>query len=424
MPPLTTILDIAAIALAALGLFGVAAALLILDRPRGRRRRPRCWYDLAAHARPDPTITCPGCGHRITRERSPARTRPRWRPAALALCVVLLATGWLVFRSTSSGWATLLPTSLLIELSPGVDDSGFLAGTDWVSLELGRRGADATMSAAQWKRYLLRTRSLAMRDRWPSDWPLAVRMMVPAWARNVRMVLLDPGAENPPTTAIHAFPGSWGGDLANATQPMPESVAIHQGTVDATFILSTPAAELCRFSARFQVEPVAGIDQVLRPIGDASLEARIRRATSVAVGSPPWGDGRTPGRNVLVALLIDLRTIPELREFQTHLGFDVLRGGARIGGGARAVSLPDDSIHTIRLHGFARISPEEWTAALRDRLPTDTAVMLRTDPRRALYDLEADRYLNGRVVLDSGVTSLHTGVSLAELEAALGPGGP
>ena len=54
------------------GLFG--------DRARGRRRCPRCWYDLSFSS----GRTCPECGHTANTERSLFRNRRRLTAAMLA----------------------------------------------------------------------------------------------------------------------------------------------------------------------------------------------------------------------------------------------------------------------------------------------------------------------------------------------------
>lgn len=76
-----------ALALAALLVGGWA---FLWDRSRGRRRCPRCWYDMAA----TPGLRCPECGREAISERALSRTRRRYRTAAAAL-VLLLPALWL-----------------------------------------------------------------------------------------------------------------------------------------------------------------------------------------------------------------------------------------------------------------------------------------------------------------------------------------
>lgn len=103
---------------------GVAGVLLLAwalvgDRARGRRRCPKCWYDLSA-ARPEGGgVTCPECGKKSAGERSLRRARRRWRWATLA-CVVLVGAwasrAWHVARVR--GWWRVAPDVVVIAFLP------------------------------------------------------------------------------------------------------------------------------------------------------------------------------------------------------------------------------------------------------------------------------------------------------------------
>lgn len=103
---------------------GVAAFLLLAwallaDRARGRRRCPKCWYDLSGASVQGGVVICPECGRRIARARSLRRTRRRWRWAALA-CVMLFGAvasrSWHVARV--HGWCRVAPDVVLIACLP------------------------------------------------------------------------------------------------------------------------------------------------------------------------------------------------------------------------------------------------------------------------------------------------------------------
>ena len=74
-------------------LLGAAGLLLIpllywgyfQDRSRGRRRCPKCWYDMTGA----PTFVCPECGHEVKRERQFYRTRHRRLATRSAFIVAL-----------------------------------------------------------------------------------------------------------------------------------------------------------------------------------------------------------------------------------------------------------------------------------------------------------------------------------------------
>lgn len=97
-----------ATALAALALLYWA---IFRDRSHGRRRCPKCWYDL----RGSDSLTCPECAYTATRERQFFRTRRRWRWVAVVVLISCVsATLWLTPRARRDGWLTLMPTTVVI----------------------------------------------------------------------------------------------------------------------------------------------------------------------------------------------------------------------------------------------------------------------------------------------------------------------
>lgn len=95
---------------------GVVVWALFSDRARGRRRCPRCWYDLKGVPGEVPELKCPECGHAVRRERALGRTRRKWRVAAAAV-VVLLVPAYLAAngpRIVKQGWRGAVPTLALI----------------------------------------------------------------------------------------------------------------------------------------------------------------------------------------------------------------------------------------------------------------------------------------------------------------------
>ena len=107
---------------------GVAAAIalwvfwraLLADKARGRRRCPKCWYDLAGV----PGLRCPECGKEAGREKHLSRTRRRWR-MALGACVLLgVAAGLgLTPRVVEKGWDAI-PIWALVVVQECTDSSG------------------------------------------------------------------------------------------------------------------------------------------------------------------------------------------------------------------------------------------------------------------------------------------------------------
>jgi hypothetical protein len=92
------------------------------DPPRGRRRCPTCWYDLAA----TPGMTCPECGHTAAEESRLFRIRRKPALIWLAALLLLVASSLPGVRRVVNGKGIggLIPTTLLI------------AGFTWLPEEL------------------------------------------------------------------------------------------------------------------------------------------------------------------------------------------------------------------------------------------------------------------------------------------------
>jgi hypothetical protein len=92
---------------------------LFWDRSRGRRRCPKCWYDM----RGSPGLRCPECGCEAKSDRELMKTRRRRKLAVLAA----LAGGAGLATSSvpayrAGGWVALIPSSILVFIAP-VDTS-------------------------------------------------------------------------------------------------------------------------------------------------------------------------------------------------------------------------------------------------------------------------------------------------------------
>ena len=74
-------------ALLTLGGLVAAAWAIFADRSRGRRRCPRCWYDMSRTE----GRRCPECGREARREKRLFRTRRRWKVVFAAGLVLMLA---------------------------------------------------------------------------------------------------------------------------------------------------------------------------------------------------------------------------------------------------------------------------------------------------------------------------------------------
>jgi hypothetical protein len=97
-----------------------AGALLLLwalfwDRSRGRRRCPKCWYDM----RGVPGPKCPECGREAAKEAALTRTRRHPRRAAIAVVLGIAGyTAAVVPRFRDHGWVGLVPMTYLALAAP------------------------------------------------------------------------------------------------------------------------------------------------------------------------------------------------------------------------------------------------------------------------------------------------------------------
>ena len=96
-----------------LGIFGlwVMYRAIFADRSRGRRRCPKCWYDMSE----SPEMRCPECGSEALNDREFFRTRRRWKGLWVSIVILLAAyVLWMQPEVRRDGWASLTPRMLLI----------------------------------------------------------------------------------------------------------------------------------------------------------------------------------------------------------------------------------------------------------------------------------------------------------------------
>lgn len=121
---------------------GVLVLLLALfrDRSRGRKRCPKCWYDMT-HA-PPPGLQCSECGREYAKESVLYRTRRRWRFAALGVLMVFIGyAGFIARKAFMDGWPSAVPSSALVMFWP-------ISEKDWLDLDF---AATPTTDGAFWE---------------------------------------------------------------------------------------------------------------------------------------------------------------------------------------------------------------------------------------------------------------------------------
>jgi len=150
----------------AIGLLALLGAMVFLawwglywDRARGRRRCPRCWYNLAY----TPGMTCGECGYTGRSEKDFARTRHRWGITLLAMLGAALIGGYGIDRANTQGWMSFGPTTVLIWLLPVEGDRGPILA------ELRQRMTADLLSRDQWLAVLRRATKGDIGRRPPGD---------------------------------------------------------------------------------------------------------------------------------------------------------------------------------------------------------------------------------------------------------------
>lgn len=101
------------------GMIYIAWWALFRDRPNGRRRCPKCWYDLSYA--PPPGLTCSECGFTARHERELLRTRRRYSVAIAAMLTCAALVLYVHDLVGRTGWSTTMPSGVLLLALPYVD---------------------------------------------------------------------------------------------------------------------------------------------------------------------------------------------------------------------------------------------------------------------------------------------------------------
>jgi hypothetical protein len=82
------------------------------DRACGRRRCPKCWYQMTGV----PSLRCPECGREATDENDLHRRRRRWRLAATGFVIAAAVPGWKLGNvAIDQGWYYALLPKWVVE---------------------------------------------------------------------------------------------------------------------------------------------------------------------------------------------------------------------------------------------------------------------------------------------------------------------
>ena len=93
----------------------VVWALLIRGRAKGKRRCPKCWYDMPA----TDGMTCPECGRTQSREKEFAKRRRSWKLASVGGLLLMASYGASVTPDVKrNGWMWAVPRWALVLMVP------------------------------------------------------------------------------------------------------------------------------------------------------------------------------------------------------------------------------------------------------------------------------------------------------------------
>lgn len=245
------------------------------DRPRGRRRCPKCWYDMTA----SPGMKCSECGHDATSVRHLLKTRRMWR--WLVAGVVAAGVGYVLLvtpRVLQVGWRGAVPTSALIwwvthtESEAVWDDlTKRMSAPTKQAAELARRAAKDQLWDWQWRWMLRRVEVVRYRERWPVDYKWVISTGLPYWLVSIG----HPQATSPLQDAEESFGTHllpWrAGKLAPGTRAVELQLAVGSWSGD----WSVP------------VVLVESPDDAMTPVQSNMIDAAIRRSLDVGFADDP-----------------------------------------------------------------------------------------------------------------------------------------
>jgi hypothetical protein len=362
--------------LIALGLF-LLWLFLFSDRSRGRRRCPKCWYDLRGTS----GLRCSECGHMARRERALFRTRRRWRGAISAIPVLGIGIFTTVVpKVRSDGWASLLPTTCLLWLAPACSGSDrfppWPSARHWTEIELDRRDAAASLADWQWRYVLLHKQGLRYRNAWPFDYPLVIGTNHADWGGRWDITVTNSVAIS--TNRMRtARPNADGrnvlGVIINSFLPHGQRSTL------------LPTAGYSWLGAvELPIQPVPTIDVVMKRLGGSEIDRLVGQALQIQISLPSAASKYCPVRCVL-----NRARDPRLADLA--FGFHItVRDSARIIETFMFQATPqsDNSVGletSFSLHGL--MQSDEWW------------IEIRGDPKEALCDWDRNSFWDGMIEL-------------------------
>ncbi len=419
--------------LAASGALLVARALF-RDRARGRKRCPKCWYDMSGSA----GLVCPECGKDAERGKRLLKTRRRWRLAAIG--VLPLAAAYFVAvtpRIAVRGWVGAVPTTALIVCAPR--QHAPLAPGSLRALmrdELEVRWATDAMWDWQMVRYVAIVAAahprdlgtVVTREAWPEGVPIWAHVSAPRWIWTIGLpnkttlrasvIRNDTSDAHDETQALSwdlftdSRPKSMGGDprpglFGPSSGPLEDQVLVATNsrvgerptiaiTIHDTDWSREPARErvLWRGRLRLDTDIRPRDDQLIEPTASQAIETVFLRAPCAEIYSCV-GRGFLTGRIRVDKFDLDAAIeasgveVIALRVILLCGDEEVGRGGIfyRPIGLARTGQQPR-TLQTLLFR--IKTSVQRGEQGLGD--PHCWRILMQSDPSLALRDFHAKRY--------------------------------
>jgi hypothetical protein len=396
--------------LIALGLF-LLWLFLFSDRSRGRRRCPKCWYDL----RGTPGLRCSECGYEARRERAFFRTRRRWRASFWATVLVLFGSSVaLAPQVRRGGWLAPIPTSVLLWLAPPCSRTtqpGQLQ--HWTEQELERRDAAATLSDWQRRYMLLQKQGLRYRAKWPVWYPLYVETWQPNWGPMWNIVFgeLPTDRFSSGVAAPH-----YRTQLGPARVDFPTVLTL---SIDSTSngVLKSGKPRQTNYSWTGQIQlpirVVPSIDDAMTRLSGPKIDELVRRALQVQIAPNLYGNppieiyDASQGALALaypfssVRCVLDRNVDPALRDLAFGFRVTIRRGDRIVESFDMAPDLAYGSLYTgttdRMLSAFVELSSDIGSVDLRSS--DSWAIEIRGYPSGALLDWDRNSFWDGTITL-------------------------
>ena len=403
----------------ALGIAGLALLLwaLFWDRAKGRKRCPKCWYDMqGAEADTDGAYHCPECGRIIRHERKLRTTHRRKVHAVFAFLLFLagLAIGlWPDVREDR--WVRYLPDELLIRIFP-LDETAwniprpfgrFWLPNERLCLELVSRMQGTTSFSTRqmgivFDRMQRRPgthlpKLLHVRSVWPRGHALRFYIEKNGALSNDQPWYVFAALSH--DTSNEFITRSWGD---SGKWCMLDTIPENTATLTIDYGIRFHESEDVWSGVTTPIKLVDSIDEVLTPVRTARLDLMIPKVVKRMIAVIP-GHDVTPIRSlgsaqndVTIALSIEIlsRDIvvatgrlfypisPFAKEFEEYLKHDDDYE-------ERHLRWDMDALRQMCEDEFA-----EWR------------LVIRSDPDLALMDFHSDKYWNGEIVTEFDWTEI------------------